>query len=59
MKTKINAREIKYKLNIMIVVWEWDNLILKQIVTIDSKWTKYLRMKLKRNKLKNSTQNQY
>jgi hypothetical protein len=37
MKTKINAREIEYKLNVMIVVWEWDNLILKQIVRIDSK----------------------
>ena len=49
MKTKIDAHEIEHKLNIMIVVWEWDNLILKQIVTIDSKWTKYLKIKLKRN----------
>ena len=44
MKIKIYTREIEHKPNIIIVVWEWDNLIqnkLKQIVTTDSKWTKY------------------
>jgi hypothetical protein len=31
MITKINARKIKYQLNIKIFVWDYDNLTKKQI----------------------------
>jgi len=44
MITKIDARKIKYQLNIKIFIWDWDNLIksnLKQIMN-----TNYWRIKL-------------
>lgn len=49
MTTKIDAHRIEYQLNVRMFVWDCNILIkskLKQIKKINSKSTKYLRMKL-------------